>query len=95
MAKTGRLNILLYGGDGRIIREVMYLSAGETPTARFPAIFEHVWILEKILSADEKFIVFGDDVLVPRLWLEKYGKLVKGVKFYYVSGDGGLGVLQA
>ncbi|MGC8832273.1 MAG: DUF7662 domain-containing protein [Thermoproteota archaeon] len=73
--------------DGRVVGEVMYLSAGKTPTARFPAIFEHVWILEKI-DADVKFIAFGGDVLVPKLWVEKYGVLVKGVKFYYVGEDG-------
>lgn len=73
--------------DGRVVGEVMYLSAGKTPTARFPAISEHVWILEKV-EAEEKFIAFGGDVLVPKLWIEKYGRLVKGVKFYYVGEDG-------
>ncbi len=77
----------LASADGRVLGETMYLGAGKTPTARFPAISEHVWILEKV-DAEEKFIAFGGDVLVPKLWVEKYGVLVKGVKFYYVGEDG-------
>lgn len=73
--------------DGRILGEAMYLSAGKAPAARFPAISEHVWILEKV-EAEEKFVAFGGDPLVPKLWIERYGRLVRGVRFYHVGADG-------
>lgn len=77
----------LASADGRVIGEVMRLSAGKVPAARFPAISESTWILEKI-DADVKFIAFVGDPRVPRLWLERYRRLVDGVRFLYIGRDG-------
>ena len=52
-------------------------------------IAEHVWLLEKT-GAPETFLVFGNDRQVPVMWLERYGNLVSGVTFYFLSDDGAL-----
>lgn len=78
--------------DGCVVGEAMYLTAGRAPWARFPGISERVWVLEK-LDARTKFIAFGGDVHVPRLWVERYGRLADGVRFYYVGEDGRVEVL--
>lgn len=77
----------LASADGSVVGEAMYLTAGKTPWARFPAISEHVWILEKV-EAKAKFIAFGGDVRVPKLWVERYGRLAGEVRLYYVGEDG-------
>jgi hypothetical protein len=41
-------------------------------------------------AAPETFLVFGNDRQVPILWLERYGNLVSGVTFYFLSDDGEL-----
>lgn len=70
--------------DGSIVGEVMCLTAGKTPTSRFPAISQRAWLLSEA-NVREKFIAFGGDPTVPRLWLEKFRPLVKDVKFYFVG----------
>ncbi len=37
--------------------------------------------------------MFGQDRRVPLLWLERYGNLVSGVAFYFLTEDGHLDVL--
>ena len=60
----------------------------------FSLIAEHVWLLEKT-AAPVKFLVFGNDSEVPRLWLARYGKLLSDITFYYLSDDGELTILTA
>ena len=59
------------------------------PPAKAATITEHVWLLEKT-GAPETFLVFGNDRQVPVLWLERYGNLVSGVTFFFLSDDGQL-----
>ncbi len=59
------------------------------PPAKFSVIAEHVWLLEKT-GAREQFLVFGNDRRVPMQWLDKYGGLVSGVTFYFLTDDGQL-----
>jgi hypothetical protein len=59
------------------------------PPAKFSAIAEHVWLLEKT-GAATAFLVFGNDRRVPEQWLERYGHLVVGVQFYFLSDEGEL-----
>ena len=59
------------------------------PPAKAATITEHVWLLEKT-GAHETFLVFGNDRQVPILWLKRYGNLVSGVTFYFLSDDGEL-----
>ena len=59
------------------------------PPAKFSIITEHVWLLEKT-GARTRFLVFGNDQVVPTLWLERYGNLISRVTFYFLSDDGQL-----
>jgi len=59
------------------------------PPAKFSVIAEHVWLLEKT-GAPVPFLVFGHDRQVPALWLDRFGNLVSGVRFYFIADDGRL-----
>lgn len=59
------------------------------PPAKFSIIAEHVWLLEKT-GASTMFLVFGNQRGVPVLWLERYGDLVSGITFYFLTDDGKL-----
>ena len=76
--------------DGDIVGDAKYftLVRGERPPpAKFSVIAEHVWLLEKT-GASTTFLVFGNDRDVPELWLQRYGNLVSGVSFYFLTDDG-------
>ena len=82
----------LVSPDYRIVGDAKHYSmvrGKHLPPAKFATISEHVWFLEKI-DADIKFLVFGNDKRVPLEWLRRYGHLVNGVGFYYISGRGQL-----
>ena len=75
--------------DGGIVGDAKYYSMvkGERfPTAKISVITEHVWLLEKT-NARQKFLVFGNDRRVPAAWLERFGELVNGINFYFLSDD--------
>lgn len=79
-------------GDGRIVGDAKYytrVGGSRPPPAKFSIIAEHVWLLEKT-GASIRFLVFGNDRQVPIMWLERYGKLVSGVAFYFLTHDGRL-----
>lgn len=57
------------------------------PPAKFSAIAEHVWLLEKI-KAKKRFLVFGQDRRVPEKWLIRHGHLVEGIEFFFIDEDG-------
>ena len=62
--------------------------AQRLPPAKFSLVGERVWLLEKT-GAAVRFLVFGYDRDVPRLWFRRYGHLAPGVRFYYLD-DGGV-----
>lgn len=79
--------------DYLVVGDAKYLTMvkGErVPPAKFSLIAEHVWLLEKTAIAEKKFLVFGNDIRVPRLWLQKYGHLVDKVEFYFLDNSGQL-----
>jgi len=61
--------------------------------AKFSTIAEYVWLLEK-LQAEKKFLVFGNQIEVPKRWLQKYGSLVNGVDFYFLDNWGSISKLN-
>jgi hypothetical protein len=82
----------LVSADGNIVGDAKYLTlvGGERlPPAKFSMIAEHVWLLENT-HAKRKFLVFGNQREAPAKWLERFGHLVRGVEFYFLSDDGGL-----
>jgi hypothetical protein len=77
---------------GRIVGHALYhprMGSARWPPARAAEIAEHVWLLEKT-GAPETFLVFGHDRHTPTMWLERYGNLVSGLTFYFLSDDGEL-----
>ena len=63
------------------------------PPAKFSLIGERVWLLEKT-GAGVRFLVFGYDRDVPRLWFRRYGHLAPGVRFYYLDDGGAVEALH-
>jgi len=77
----------LVSEDGSIVGDAKYLTMvrGERiPPAKFMEISGHVWMLEKV-DAERKFLVFGNDIRVPKEWLKRYGELVEGVEFFFID----------
>jgi len=73
----------LVSPDGEIVGDAKYytLVGGQhLPPAKFSIIAEHVWLLEKT-QAQCKFLVFGNDMEVPKRWLARYGHLRGEVVF--------------
>ena len=86
----------LVSADESIVGDAKYYTAVKgtgLPPAKFATIAEYVWLLEKT-SATRRFLVFGNDRRVPEWWLERYGGLLQGVDFYYLSDDGKLELLS-
>jgi len=80
----------LVSPDGDIIGDAKYytlVNGQHLPPAKFSIIAEHVWLLEKT-QATHKFLVFGNDIEVPKRWLARYGHLRGEVVFYFLSDDG-------
>jgi hypothetical protein len=72
--------------DKTIVGDSKFLSIGKKrfQPAKFSAISEIVWLLEKIPSK-QKFIIFGSSIDVPRSWLSRYGNLVEDIEFYFLD----------
>lgn len=73
--------------DEQIVGDAKYytrVGGAGLPPAKFSIIAEHVWLLEKT-GAREKFLVFGNDRDVPVRWLKRYGALVSGVAFFFLT----------
>ena len=80
----------LVSPDGEIAGDAKYytLVGGQhLPPAKFSIIAEHVWLLEKT-QAKCKFLVFGNDIEVPKRWLTRYGPINKEVSFYFLTDEG-------
>ncbi len=85
----------LVSADGSVAGDAKYFDmvGGERrPSAKFSVIAEHVWLLEKT-NARCKFVVFGNNRLVPVTWLKTYGQLASQVSFLFLSAAGELDVL--
>lgn len=58
----------------------------KSTSAHLATITEYVWLLEKV-DASAKFLVFGNSIAVPLLWLNTYGNLLTDVVFYFLYND--------
>lgn len=87
----------LVSRDGCITGDAKYFTlvrGQHLPPAKFSVIAEHVWLLEKT-SAQQRFLVFGNDREVPLRWLARYGALVSKVTFFFLTDDGTLESLRS
>ncbi len=82
--------------DHLVIGDAKYYSlvnGVSMPPAKLSVIAEHVWLLEKIL-AQHRFLVFGNQIEVPQMWLKRYGHLCPDIEFFFLAEDGTLEVLK-
>lgn len=78
--------------DRSIVGDAKYYTlvrGSQIPPAKFSAISEHVWLLEKT-NAKTKFLVFGNDKRVPKEWLARYGHLATDVEFFFLDPQTGV-----
>lgn len=76
--------------DGKIVGDAKFLTlvqGSKLPPAKFMEIAGHVWLLERT-PATRRFLVFGNQRRVAEWWLEKYGRFVEAVEFYFLDDDG-------
>lgn len=79
----------LVSQDEEIVGDAKFYSmvnGKSIPPAKFSAIAEYVWLLEK-LETERKFLVFGNDKRVPKEWLKRYGEMNNQVDFYFINKD--------
>jgi hypothetical protein len=77
----------LISADNTIIGDAELTSLNgdrRLPPAKFSAITERVWLLEKTL-ASRRFLAFGNDIHVPKRWLCDYGSMLVAVEFYFID----------
>jgi hypothetical protein len=80
----------MVSSDEKIVGDAKFLTlvrGKKTPSAKLMEIAGHVWLLEKV-SAGRRFLVFGNQSEVPKLWLRKYAQLVQNVEFYFIDETG-------
>ena len=90
-----RKQFALVSPDRQIVGHALcYHRVGSTglPSAKYAIFAEHLWLLEQT-GAPATFLVFGNDRQVPALWLARYGNLLSGPTFYFLTDDGQLEVL--
>jgi hypothetical protein len=78
--------------DSLIVGDAKFLALVDRsrfPPAKMMEIAGHVWLLETLKNA-RPFLVFGNQIEVPRVWLNKYGALSQKVEFYFLAPDGEL-----
>lgn len=86
----------LVSEDKRIVGDKTYakmLDGGRIPYAVHSTISETVWLLQHV-TAEHRFIIFGNDRRVPETWLDRFGHLADGIKFYFLEDRDELEVLK-
>ena len=73
--------------DGKYIGDAKYYKNTPTgvPSAKLSTISEYVWLLQKT-DFEHKFLIFGNDKKVPKMFLKRWGSLAKDVEFYFFDG---------
>jgi hypothetical protein len=77
----------LVSQDRLIVGDAKYYKNIPTPAAKWSVISEYVWLLQHLGPVDRKFLVFGQDSLVPERWLARFRPLVQDVEFYFLDDD--------
>lgn len=86
----------LVSADGQIVGDAKFFSmvrGSKAPPAKWSAIAEHVWFLEKT-KARTRFLVFGNDHRVAATWIQRWGEFVPSdIDFYFLGNDKSLELL--
>lgn len=77
----------LVSPDLRIVGDAKWFKTLKVPAAKWQAIAEYIWLLQKI-PADKTFIVFGHDADVAERFLRRVRPLTAPVEFYFLDETG-------
>ena len=77
----------LVSSDFRYVGDVKWLKNIKVPAAKWQAIAEYVWLLQKV-PADKTFMVFGKDADVAERYLKRVRPLTAPVEFYFLDESG-------
>jgi len=77
----------LVSADGQYVGDAKWLKNIPVPAAKWQAIAEYIWLLQKVPAA-KVFFVFGRDVEVATRYLKRVGPLTAPLEFYYLDGAG-------
>src|SRR5205807_2339144 len=77
----------LVSEDRSIVGDAKWLKNIAVPAAKWQAIAEYIWFLQKV-PADRVFMVFGQDAAVAERYLKRVRPLTSPVEFYFLDGSG-------
>jgi hypothetical protein len=73
--------------DGEIVGDEKWLKNCTTPAAKWQAIAEYVWLLQKV-PAGRRFLMFGRDAAVAKRYLDRVRPLLAPAEVYFLDEDG-------
>ena len=73
--------------DSQIVGDAKWLKNIPEPAAKWQAIAECIWLLQKV-RAPKVFMVFGRDSQVAERYLRRVGPLTPPVEFYFLDRSG-------
>ena len=77
----------LVSPDQRFVGDAKWLKTLKVPAAKWQAIAEYIWLLQKV-EADKTFMVFGQDADVAERFLRRVWPLTVPVEFYFLDESG-------
>ena len=77
----------LVSEDRRVVGDAKWLKNIAVPAAKWQAISEYIWLLQKV-EADRVFMVFGQDRDVAARYLKRVRPLTAPVEFYFLDDAG-------
>lgn len=77
----------LVSPDQRIVGDAKWMKNIAVPAAKWQAISEYIWLLQKV-QADRVFMVFGQDIEVAQRYLRRVRPLTAPLEFFFLDSDG-------
>lgn len=77
----------LVSEDGSIVGDCKWLKNIPDPAAKWQAIAECMWLLQKV-EASRRFMVFGRDIEVAQRYLKRVGPLTAPLEFLFLDEAG-------
>ena len=77
----------LVSPDQRLVGDVKWLKNIAVPAAKWQAIAEYIWLLQKV-DAHKVFMIFGRDAEVAERYLKRVRPLTAPIEFYFLDGGG-------
>ena len=77
----------LVSAERHYVGDAKWLKTLAVPAAKWQAIAEYVWLLQKV-EAEKTFMVFGQDADVAERWLRRVRPLTAPLEFYFLDETG-------